>query len=330
MDRGPSRAARCRGCLLASAAGDALGAALEFARSDKELAALSGGAPGVRDYLPAYGRRGAITDDTQMTIATAEGLLAAAAMGASGDAVVEAVYRAYLGWLSSQAHPANRRGPGHTCLSALGSGLRGTPQRPINGSKGSGGVMRVAPVGLFHPGDPDAAFALGVATAALTHGHPGGYLPAGFLAALVARLVAGEDLQGAVERELERPALLVDGGEVRALLGRAVHLAATRPTPEAREAFVALDAEGWTGDEGLAIALFCALSTPDSLEEALVRSTYHVGDSDTTGAVTGAILGAWLGETAVPARWREPLEARDRLLELGDRLAELPGRFRPD
>ncbi|MGB8841599.1 MAG: ADP-ribosylglycohydrolase family protein [Aliidongia sp.] len=62
---------RFRGCLLGGAVGDALGAPVEFMTS----AGIAGhfGQQGIRDFVPAYGRRGAITDDTQMTLFTAEG-----------------------------------------------------------------------------------------------------------------------------------------------------------------------------------------------------------------------------------------------------------------
>ena len=66
---------RYRGCLLGGAVGDALGAGVEFMSLD-EIRGRYGPA-GVTGYVPCYGRSGAITDDTQMTLFTAEGLLRA-------------------------------------------------------------------------------------------------------------------------------------------------------------------------------------------------------------------------------------------------------------
>jgi len=314
---------RYRGCLLASAAGDALGAPLEFVTDEAGLRRL-GGESGVADLLPAYGRVGAITDDTQMTMATACGLLAAGGRDAPDDEIVTSVYEAYLDWHRSQEDPAQRRAPGRTCLSALGSGRMGTRQAPLNDSKGSGGVMRVAPVGLAFAGDPDRAYHLGVATAAITHGHPGGYLPAGVLAALISRLVAGEDLRAALESEFQRRELALDrpGRELLDLLRRAVDLAEGPAPPW--DAYRALDtlgrgrAEGWVGDEALAMALFAALRHAGSLERAVITAAYHAGDSDTTGAVAGAVMGAHLGERAIPARWLEALEGREELAVLAE------------
>ena len=64
---------RVRGCLLGGAVGDALGAPVEFMERSEIVARF--GEQGIRDYAPAYGRLGAITDDTQMSLFTAEGML---------------------------------------------------------------------------------------------------------------------------------------------------------------------------------------------------------------------------------------------------------------
>ena len=93
---------RARGCLLAGACGDALGGPVEFMR-DGEIRARFGPG-GIRDMAPAYGKLGAITDDTQMTLFTAEGLIRAhlrwLRRGVSEPAAV--VRGAYLRWLQTQ------------------------------------------------------------------------------------------------------------------------------------------------------------------------------------------------------------------------------------
>nr|WP_279580383.1 ADP-ribosylglycohydrolase family protein [Fodinicola feengrottensis] len=208
---------RMAGCLLAGAVGDALGAPIEFL-SIQGIRQRYGPA-GLTSYAPAYGRTGgAITDDTQMTLFTLEGLLLA---GPEGDQV-EAVRQAYLRWLETQggppAEPAGRllgiadlhslRAPGNTCLSALratvAGGPTGTVADPINDSKGCGGVMRAAPAG-FVSGDLRRAFALCSEIAALTHGHPSGYLPAGVLAAVVSQVLYARTLRCRMRWKPPRP-----------------------------------------------------------------------------------------------------------------------------
>src|ERR1022692_4012337 len=179
---------RFRGCLLGGAVGDALGAGIEFL----SLAEIQDrfGPSGVTGYVPAYGPTGGITDDTQMTLFTAEGLIRARLHGGADPGDVAWIWRGYQRWLTTQdgrPRPAERgsagdaggwlltqsflhaaRAPGTTCLTALRSGRAGSVRAPINDSKGCGGVMRVAPIGLA-AADP---FTLSCEAAALTHGHP--------------------------------------------------------------------------------------------------------------------------------------------------------------
>ena len=134
-----SPASRIRGCLLGGAVGDAMGAAIEF--DSLQRIRIEHGPEGLTGFAPAYGRtNGAITDDTQMTLWTADGLLRARAGQENADPV-ESLYRSYLAWLHTQGEPRTRvnpdgwliqwpvlntrRAPGKTCLSALLSGPNG-------------------------------------------------------------------------------------------------------------------------------------------------------------------------------------------------------------
>jgi len=324
---------RAVGCLLGGAVGDALGAPVEFS-SLAEIRARYG-PQGIQDLVPAYGVLGAITDDTQMTLFTAEGLLQALRhrreRGPWDPPVL--VYHAYLRWLETQGvkppypHREAREGvllglpalhasraPGNTCLSALRSGFMGTPAAPLNDSKGCGGVMHAAPAGLIAAGDP---FALGCEVAAITHGHPTGYLAAGFLAAAVASLAAGASLRDAVA--IARAGLIrrPRHAECLAAVDEAIHLAREAPaTPETVERLGA----GWVAEEALAIAVFAALAT-EEFERGVVLAVNHSGDSDSTGAITGNILGTLLGPESIPARWLDRLELRDETAWLARALA---------
>ena len=101
----PDLRARIRACLLGGAVGDALGAPGEFMRLSQIRARF--GPEGIRDFAPAYGRIGAITDDTQLTLFTAEGLLVAWRRGAQRGICDPPSMRhdAYLNWLLTQARP---------------------------------------------------------------------------------------------------------------------------------------------------------------------------------------------------------------------------------
>lgn len=319
------------GCLLGGAAGDALGAPVEF--HSIHLIRNKYGSAGITDYDVAYGRRGAITDDTQMTLFTAEGLLRAIARqrhkGICHPASV--IHHAYIRWLRTQGGLSrshfshgdvdgwligvkslhNSRAPGNTCLSALRGEEMGEMQRPLNNSKGCGGVMRVAPVGLVAE-DEEQAFSLGCEAAAITHGHPSGYYSAGCFAAIIYHLVSGRRLPEAIElalRILER--LENDEHEECA---EAVHQAIAlwrdgdlKPSPEVIERL----GGGWVGEEALAISLYCALASQDDFARGVLLAVNHSGDSDSTGAITGNILGLMMGVDVIPERWLAELELRE-------------------
>jgi ADP-ribosyl-[dinitrogen reductase] hydrolase len=307
---------RSLGCLLAGAAGDALGAPIEFDRIDTIRA--KHGYDGLTDHVPAFGRTGAITDDTQMTLFTLEGLVLARSHGIDPLLTVRAAYGRWLhtqggpevepdGWLLGERELFSLRAPGNTCVTALRRGAFGTTDDRINNSKGCGGVMRAAPAALWSA-DPAEVFRLGAGVAALTHGHPSGYLSAGTLAVIVQRLLLGAQLSDAIA--VARGELVGWEGheEQTALLDRAVELAGKgRPTPE----LIADElGGGWVGEEALAISVLTALTAED-LADGLVLAVNHSGDSDSTGAICGNILGARDGVGAVPTHWLDRLELRE-------------------
>ncbi|EOC0476372.1 ADP-ribosylglycohydrolase family protein [Cronobacter turicensis] len=336
--------ARFRGCLLGGAVGDALGAPVEFL-SRAEITARWG-AQGITDFEHAWGGAGKITDDTQMTLFTAEGLLRAwtrAAMRGIGPSFTSVTAHAYLRWLLTQGernrhglldttelsgwlirHKAlfHARAPGNTCLKALRE-MRACGEPARNNSKGCGGVMRVAPVGLFYvryPGDDvlKAAFDTGCQLAALTHGHPTGVLTGGVLAALVLQLVQGGSLPAALARSLDLLKSAPDHNETERALEHACLLAASPLAPQ--EAIQKLG-EGWVAEEALAIALYCALRAR-SFAEGVLMAVNHDGDSDSTGAIAGHVLGAIHGVAAIPQTWRARLDLNAVIQEMADDLLD--------
>jgi ADP-ribosylglycohydrolase len=189
----------------------------------------------------------------------------------------------------------------------------GTLARPINDSKGCGGVMRVAPVGLARFHDP---FAIGCEIAAITHGHPSGHLAAGYLALVVSELSRGAELREACHRAL-RPLTTARGHEeTLAAVEGALRLAAEgNPSVQAVESL----GEGWVAEEALAIGLYCALVAKDFAHGVLLAAN-HGGDSDSTGSIAGNLLGLVVGEHGIPAHWLEQLELRDVIASVADDL----------
>ena len=347
---------RFKGCLIGGAIGDALGYAVEFLREPDIFETY--GPAGITRYDLKDGLA-RISDDTQMTLFTAVGLLYGQARGIlhepSADAVT-CIRQAYLDWFATQTEafplPASfqriswladrkeffsRRAPGGTCLSALMEGGHGTIEHPANDSKGCGGVMRVAPIGLYFIDNSawsaEQAALLGAQAAAVTHGHELGYIPAAALVHLVYSLASGcqtdilsavKDAMGAMQRLFPRAASMES---FLAIMEEAIRLA-QQPDLEDLAAIHRLG-EGWVAEETLAIAVYCALKYADDFEKAIVASVNHNGDSDSTGAVTGNILGAFLGYDAIPSCYLRDLELKDIILEIaGSLCSDIPQRLR--
>ena len=327
---------RIRGCLLAGAAGDALGAAVEF--MDWASIRQQFGVQGIRDFVPAYGKLGAITDDTQMMLFTAEGLLRAnVSQTANGFCdsramIHQALLRWYLtqggkpriaieqdGWLIAEKELWSRRAPGMTCMSALGAS-KALGEFAHNDSKGCGGVMRVAPHAFF----PDA-FDLAADNAHLTHGHPSGYQASGLFADILRRLDLQQcELQDAIAQSLAEHGHKPGMEETRDLVEYAVRQSKTgiQPTPEG----IAVMGGGWVAEEALGIGLWCALMA-DSLEQGVCWAVNHSGDSDSTGLIAGNLLGIQTGTKAIPQRWLKQLELREVIEQVASDIDWVPQHY---
>jgi ADP-ribosylglycohydrolase len=325
------------GSILAGAVGDALGAPVEFYMIDTIRRMF--GPNGTTGYQEEYGGRGTITDDTQMTLFTMEGMIRfnlAVRTGQAPDNLFDPIQHAYQRWFHTQGATweeargrfdlpepdgwliKNRglfspRGPGKTVMASLSGFSRGKAMGSVanrlNNSKGCGAAMRAAPIALLG----EDAFAYAVGTGALTHGHPSGYLSAGAHAHLVYLLLGGADLPDAIAATRQR-LLAWDGHEEQvAAIDAAIELAARgRPTPEAIEEHLG---GGWRGEEAVAIALCTALVAED-MEDGLLLAVNHTGDSDSTGSLCGNLLGAMQGVDAIPAHLLAELELRDVIEEI--------------
>ena len=324
-NEGSSRDA-LRGCLLGGAVGDALGAPVEF-MSEREIRRQYG-KNGVTTYVEFPDGTGSITDDTQMTLFTAEGILRAhAGKIEKGHCDPVAVMRnAYRRWLKTQGGrvPANTpeeavnsgwlirekqlfawRAPGNTCICSLE--IPADLEKAPNKSKGCGTVMRMAPAGLFFA--PEEAYEWGCKFSALTHGHPTGITAGGAFAMLIAELLAGKPLNGALELVLDFLDGKPDAAETAAALRKA------RSAENVSEL-----GEGWIAEEALAVGVFCALKHPWDLRAGVAEAVNIDGDSDSTGSIAGNILGVINGESAIPADWLSRLREREIVSQMADDL----------
>ena len=349
---------KIRGSLAGGAVGDALGYTVEFWGEEQIFGKY--GERGITEYeLDSFTEKALISDDTQMTLFTANGLLVGDTRGAMRGIQGwprHYVTQAYQDWLYTQECPFDKqkiqdrrgnyscrswladvpelyssRAPGNTCLSALSAQKNGKDfvndyvKEPQNQSKGCGGIMRVAPVALNYKHMEMGTLDMeGAQIAAITHGHSLGYMPAAIVTHIINCIVFGEEkktLKNIVIEARDKVAEIFRGDRHLKELTDIIDLAIELSGNEADD----LDnihrlGEGWVAEETLGIALYCALRHQDDFSAGVISAVNHKGDSDSTGAVTGNILGALLGYDAIEEKWKTNLELIDVIIEMADDL----------
>lgn len=347
-----------RGSMVGGAVGDALGYAIEFWGEDKIFETY--GKDGITEYrLDDRTGKALISDDTQMSLFTANGLLVGDTRGNLRGiqgwprSYVALSYQDWLrtqeisykesrkqlrdreyesrSWLADVPELYNLRAPGNTCLSALKKQkisqdyVDDYVKKPQNDSKGCGGIMRVAPLALNYPHIEIKKLDMeGAQIAAITHGHSLGYMPAAVLTHIINQIVFAEKEISLKEIILEAEKMVSDifqGDKHLKELTDIIELAVRLSENEESD----LDninriGEGWVAEETLGIAIYCALRHQDDFSAGVIASVNHKGDSDSTGAVTGNILGALLGFDAIAQKWKINLELIDVITEIADDL----------
>lgn len=280
-----ARLARAQGCLLGQVIGDSLGALVEF--SDAATIARRF-RHGVRDLADGgvWGiLAGQPTDDTEMALALARSILR------QGGYDAQAALGAYRDWL--------RSGPFDVGATTR-AGLQGAPNAA---SEANGSLMRVSPIGVWAAGDPARAAAAAREDSRLTHPNAACVEAcAGFAAAIAAGIASGD------RAEMLRAALEHAKGAAREAIERGA-------SGEPPRDFVT--SRGW-----VRIALqnaFRQLMHAPNMEEGIVATVAEGGDTDTNGAIAGALLGAAYGRDAVPPRWVLPVLACRPCEEAGAR-----------
>lgn len=331
-DNKNDRKNRIMGSLIGGAIGDALGYQIEFKRNIKD-----------KEITKYKNDIGIISDDTQMTLFTANGLIWGKTRNALKGITLspaDAVYESYMDWLDTQNHTNNHsnkiawlkdikelnvsRAPGNTCITALSSGIKGTIDKPINDSKGCGGIMRVAPLGLYMK-TPETAGQYAAEISAITHGHALANIPSYIFATMIyyilnENLNICEALNQAIMQYKEKYNIYnqQNYNYFIYLVNRAITL-----SKENFSDIVAIKelGEGWVAEEAFAIAIYSCLKYQDNFEAAIICAVNHDGDSDSTGALTGNIMGVYLGYNAIPTYYINNLELKDVICEIAQDLS---------
>ena len=309
---------RARGAMLGVAVGNLLGLPVE-GRSRRRIRELY--SAGVRDIDPAEMHR-PMDDDPAQAVELAEALLE------SGD-LVKGFAARLVTW-----RRVNGRGMGRFTRQSIAQLADRVPPsvasyavfRARGGTASNGGIMRCAPVAVARRGQPDRLVRDSADTCAVSHYAPACQWSCVIINSVVAVLLAGRtpDLKGllAAARADGCPDLLASARAGGVPTGILTGAAAGKPGPAGVHWMSGNRGPGGHTVLTLQAGLWAA-TTPLNLEEALIALVNAGGDADTNGALAGAVLGARYGASAIPLRWTAHVAQRDRLADLGERLARL-------
>ena len=311
---------RSRGVLLGLAAGNVLGLDVEFAG----YASIDRRYPdGVRDVDPCEAQR-PMDDDLAQAVDLAESLLAGGALAADFT-------RRIIRWARD-----NGRGMGITTREVITELETGRPfpeaARIVYERKGgiapNGGVMRCAPVAIARRNQPALLVSDSAISCAVTH-----YAATCQWSCIISNAVIALLLNGITP---DLPALLdaaaADGCPNLAAVAHRDGIPADILDAIAAGQPIPANADWLRQDQRLiGHTLLClqaglwAAATPLNLEDALIALVSGGGDTDTNGALAGAVLGARYGASAIPQRWQDCIPERGRIVELADGLAGMGG-----
>lgn len=368
MNKERRRLSRIKGCLFGGAFGDSLGYPVEFLSLDEIKKKYGRG--GI-NYFCFSNSKALISDDTQMTLFTASGVISkyVKAYFLKEDKPINYyVYYSYLDWLKTQGFKKeiknprrkdswladvkelhHQRFPGKSVISALtrfDEDHKYNFNNPINDSKGCGALMRVAPLGLIDASE-DIDFGLEASyIASFTHGHPLSYLSCQYYA-LIIHYIMKDD--GRTLWRIAKDALrdikhhydfqprngnedifnktvpyvpeFVEKMKKTLILVKYDMVKEDKTAKDNAPEIIKSLGEGWVAEEALAIALYCAVRYQTEPEIAIRKAVNHDGDSDSTGALTGQLLGAYYGDSIFPPYCFDKLELADVIDEIATDLA---------
>lgn len=296
------------GCMYGLAIGDALGYPVEFMSLNQIRSRY--GANGITDFILDGNKIALYSDDTQMALATANGLINSKTD--SLDCIMDSIAKEYLIWLDS---PDNNRAPGNSCLGGARNMKNGVhwSKSGIKNSKGCGAAMRTAPIGLLFYNDLEKIKQIGEYASSCTH-------------ASANAIASGIGAAYAVS-------LAVNNCQPKDFLTHIISLCEPIDSEFSQKMaqipFVLHDntdialkklGEGWRGDEALALALYCFFKHPLDYKKTVLLAANTNGDSDSIACIAGAISGAYNGIKTIPSKWIEKIENSSLVNETAEKL----------
>jgi ADP-ribosyl-[dinitrogen reductase] hydrolase len=300
---------RILGGLWGVAVGDALGFPVECrSRKERERDPVTD----LRGYGTHNQPPGTWSDDTSLSLCTIDALL-------HNGKDYQALGRSFVRWLDTEIWTPHGAvfDVGNTTADAIRRIARGVAPleagRDDELSNGNGSLMRILPVAIWFAGRQTAnAIEAAHRFSALTHRHPRSQVGCAIFCLVARRLLAGVDAISAIDDAWKDASDHTNAEPFASELhsysriSPASNLKRLRVT-EVRGAGYVVDA--------LEASLWCLLNTK-SFKQAVLRAVNLGDDTDTTGAITGALAGIRYGLDAIPADWRARLARREDLEEL--------------
>ena len=275
--------------------------------------------PDRRDFAASGRGFGCYTDDTQMTVALAASLVEYGCVDAEHASRKYAqLYEPWRGY----------GGAAHRVMQALQRGAEcrdtGRLQFP-EGSFGNGGAMRIAPVGLaYRHAVPDAMHQAVEDALVCTHVHPEAIDGAFIQAKAVATAATTDPTDFDPQRLL---AVLHESSRTDILRAKLEAVSRGLREDDSDQSVIAKVGNGIRASEAVAAAIWALARYGNSPQECIIRAVGFGGDTDTIGAMTGALVGAQHGAAWLPGRWYDNIEngqhGRDEIVSLARRLAAI-------
>lgn len=310
-----------QGCLYGLAIGDALGSPIKFETLNTIKSKY--GEEGLKDFEKANNfPKGCYSSETQLTMATVQGILSAyeysGRMLREEDILKKAIYLMYREWLKTQGNPLFRRNPNEMVMLAISNSKTiGTLTHSINDSKSSSNISKVIPLGLIL--NEDEAFRIGMEITAYTHGHPLAILSGGFLASLVACI--RKYRQRGFDYCLNVAIGLLKRSPYGAMIIKKIEEGVKLNVDFLSQEHVTfILGEGWEIEDAISFALYCIAKYKKDYKKVILSSINHSGNSDSIGAITGGILGAFIGYNELPQEWVINVENTDKIAFLSKNL----------
>lgn len=299
-----------RAILLGTAVGDALGVPWEF--WDRDTFCATDMERGESGY-PA----GTWSDDTALTLALADNL-------SPEKFDLTATAQAFVDWNQNGAYSPTEThfGIGEVTRRAIARIRPGVPPEKAGGKgerdNGNGSLMRIAPLAVYLADISDAGkrFEIVKKVSCITHAHPWSVAACFIFTEMMRNILEGKDKIDAY-RELQQDFQKTDLIDSRTL-AKFERLLKTDVGQYRRDE---ISGSGFVIDT-LEAAFWCLLTTVD-FKSAVLAAVNLGEDTDTTGAVAGALAGLYYGVDAIPTKWLETIAWRDRIETIAAKMKPL-------